>query len=157
MAHSNSKSKRVCAHDECKLNENNNIRMWQLAYLGICFLALTCKFEEFGSLSIFLYVMPIIIDLFYLNMSKIIFLKLIKTILIVLNLFLLAVCLYIFIGGLAVNEDTFQFSHNVMFLKNLVIEKKYIVAMMFLDLSVPIIYYNAAPSKKTTRIIEANN
>lgn len=151
MAVKQKKSKK-CQYAECFLPKDNKIYWWQLAFMAIGILGFFLVKTDFSFLNIFLFLVPVTLDLVY-NDIKYGFLKIIRKIYIALNLFCVSVC---FIGFTMLNESGLKVTVDTLFFESVDISsiKSFLFLAIVINIMVPIILLIGRPCLKNLKVAE---
>lgn len=100
-----------------------------------------------------MFVAPILLDLAYTTFKGKIY-AVISVLFIALNACIAVFCFTGMIGFFVDSGDAFAINVNSMVWPGLVINKKYLLIPMIVDLFIPIMMHKACPSKKTKAMVE---
>ena len=146
------KQRKKCAYNYCMLPKNNN-RYWaQLVFyiIAFCFIALDA--HAFTFLSLFIYVIPIVLDLLFAEIKNG-FLTKLKYFFLVANIILALICI---VGqfGFFVDEGTnIKVVETSMILANTQIPKNLLLFLLLVDLVIPVIMVFGTPNQKSAQAI----
>lgn len=141
-----------CPYAECYLPDNNRKYWVQLVYLLVSILLLVKNPKECTFFSLLMFTAPILIDLASTELRGKLF-KAIQIVFLVINVALIAFCAA-GLGGLFLdNRKNFYIRSTAMLLPGQIIDKRFFLIPMFLDLLVPAVMFYACPSKKVKEII----
>ena len=143
-----------CAYSECMLPSNNARYFVQLCYLILSILFLFKSSNEFTFFSIFMYSVPVLIDLLFCTMQGKIFTT-IKYCFIVFNAVIILFCLLGLIGGLKDTGAEFQVVETSLILASLKIQKTKFIVPMLLELIVPCSLFFGSPNQRSMHIVES--
>ena len=142
-----------CEYGVCYLPDNNNRYWWQLVYLLISAAYLAADRSQFTFVSLFMFTVPIILDLISADFPIKIY-NCIKKVYLVLNVAIGIFCMLGMFGAIIDDGVTFAVSPESMLFSNVGIEKTAFLVPLLIDLFIPIMMRNASPSKNTKWIIE---
>lgn len=143
-----------CAYSECMLPSNNARYGAQLCYLILSILFLFKSSNEFTFFSIFMYSVPILIDLLFSIMPGKVF-TVIKYCFIVFNAAIIVFCLLGLIGVFIDTGAEFQVVETSLILASAKMKKNKFIIPMLLELIVPCSLFFGSPSQKSMHIVES--
>ena len=143
-----------CAYSECMLPLNNARYGVQFCYLLLSILFLFKSSNEFTFFSIFMYSVPILIDLLFSTMQGKIFTT-IKFCFIVFNAAIIVFCLLGLIGVFIDTGAEFQVVETSLILASSTIRKTTFIIPMLLELIVPFSLLLGSPNQKSMHIVES--
>lgn len=147
------KSSNRCIYDECKLPESNNRYWLQLGCLAISFFTMINNVQSFSFLALFMFIVPIAIDLHY---ADYIYkpLKFLRTSLFVINVILAFICALGLCGFLVDKGKSFEVVNSAIIFAGFTISKKSLTIPLLIDLLIPVSMVYGSPNKKIVRAIK---
>lgn len=147
------KNMRACVYDECKLPENNNRYWLQLICLVLSLFCMLINIKSFSFLSIFIYTVPITIDIFYAD-YQIKWLNVLRTLFLVLNITIVIFCAIGLFGFFVDDGSSISIVETSVVYAGWGFNKNKLVAPLVLDLLVPVSMIFGCPNKKTAHAIQ---
>lgn len=140
-----------CPYSECMLPDNNNYYKWQVIYIIVSAVYLAHDYSEFTFISVFLFMAPILFDLFFAKFNLKI-LKFLKVIFITLDVGIIFISFFGLIGVVEQENKIFHISSTSMIMPNFSVDKKFILFIVLLNILVPVMLYIGSPTKKTEEV-----
>lgn len=146
------KNPRKCAYNDCMLPKDNNRYWLQLLCLliSICFMAI--DFKAFTFLSMFMYTVPITLDLIYSKFEGR-FLSFIRILFLVVNVLIVVFCVVGQFGFFVDNGDTISVINTSMIFAEKTISKTSLLYLLLVDLLVPVMMVFGTPNQRTAEAI----
>lgn len=124
-----------------------------MAYLLVSGLYLIIDETEFTFFAILMFTAPILLDLTSTTLNGVAY-DAIRKVYIVMNAAIVVFCFTGMFGFFIDMGNSFSVKETSMFLSGMSIPKKWFLWPLGAELVIPIIMYNACPTKKTKKIIE---
>ena len=147
------KGGRRCPYKECYLPDNNAKYWIQMAYLLVSGLYLVMDEKAFTFFSILMFTAPILLDLASTTLNGRAYNFIYKAY-IFMNAAIAVFCLSGMFGFFVDAGGSFSVKEGSMILEGVNIPKKWFLWPLVAELFIPIMMYNACPTKKTREIIE---
>lgn len=136
-----------CPYEQCYLPENNNRFLVQLIYLIVSLCVLIQAPEQFNFFSLFLYLVPILMDLICSPVTGKI-LRSVRRLFIGCDAVLLT---FVLLGMLQIIEDTgpdFCVVGSALVFSGLTVSKRSLCWVLMFNLMIPVMYWVGSPSKR---------
>lgn len=148
-----SKSARKCAYNKCRLPKDNNKYWLQLFCLvvSICFMAIDVK--AFTFLSVFMYTVPITLDLVYSEFDGHL-LRTIRLIYLVANAVIVLFCIIGQFGFFIDGGDVITVIETSMIFAEQTIKKTTLLYLLIADLLVPVMMVFGTPNQRSAEAIQ---
>lgn len=149
----NGKSKLRCPYNECKLPKDNNRYCVQFCILIISLSMMLINTNSFNFLAIFMFTVPIVLDLFYTDVNgKII--RFLRTIFLIYNIAISLFCLLGQFGFLIDQGDCFSVVESAVVFSGITIKKSSLVFPLSVDLMFPIVMFFGCPNRTSGAAIK---
>lgn len=147
-----SKNARKCAYNKCMLPKDNNKYWIQLLCLGvsICFMAIDVS--AFTFLSVFMYVVPITLDLVYSEFENRL-LTVVRVAFLAANAIVVVFCIVGQFGFLVDGGDVISVIDTSMIFAQKTINKTSLLYFLIADLMVPVIMVFGTPNQRSAEAI----
>lgn len=137
--------KGVCEHNGCKLPKNNYRYLWQFVYTFVGLTILLLREEDFTFFQIFLFTVPILIDIAYSTLeSKI--MNAVRIVFCIGNAIILVLCMLGLVGAIVDTGSSFAINLEVLNFK-FELPKTTMAVIMGPNLAVPLIYFGCSPCR----------
>lgn len=140
-----------CVYEKCGLPKNNNKYAWQVAYLFVSLAYLLKDSRQFNFFSLFLFVMPVLMDLLFGPFEGR-FLRAVRKIAITINMVLILVCILGLFSIIVDSGESFEIVSTAMIFANFSIKKSAMIGPLVADLVVPFMYFKGAPNQQTMKV-----
>lgn len=139
---------RFCYYDRCWLPKDNSKYLWQVGLLAISFIFLLQNITKFSFISIFLFILPVIVDIMTTELKSKAW-TVIRCIFGVANGIIVIFC-FLGFGNVIIDKgNCFALVSTYMFFSGLTVKKIDIAKVLAVDILVPFIFLISAPSRKT--------
>lgn len=142
----------TCPYNNCQLSENNINYIIQCIYLFIAYLVLIMNKNDFSPVNIFLFIIPIEIDMVFAPMNTK-YLKIVKYIIIAYVTILLLIPLLSMMGFLNDELSTFVVTDSAMLFSGLELDKSLYSMLLFPTIFVPFMLFIGTPNKNNTHTL----
>lgn len=146
---------RKCSYADCALPLNNKYYLWQIGFLLIGLLALIGKAEDFNTFTIFTFIFPITVDLFY-NEAAFIqnrYTHILYIVYLFLNLSILLIC-FLGFGNIVIDQSSrFEIAKSSMILPGASFSKMYLALLICADIVVPWMFYRGMPNQESMKLV----
>jgi len=134
-----------CFYSECFLPKNNHKYLAQMVYLLVAYGILITSKRQFTFVTITMYIMPIMIDLFYCQVAY----NIAKKFVILFTIYNVVLCIFCVCGFTKVIADEGDyFSIATMYYSGALVSKIHFSFLLLLDLLVPFVFWITCPNKK---------
>ena len=147
------KKERLCEYDTCYLPDNNNKYWLQFVYLLFSGLYLISDKTAFTFFALLMFTVPIILDLASSNFPVKLF-RVINNFYLTVNSVIICFCGLGMVGVFIDTGDCFCFSEKSLLMPGMGFEKTILLVPLTVNMLIPVLMYNASPSKKTRWIIK---
>lgn len=151
--------RKLCLYNKCNLPKNNKRFLWQILYLIISVFTIL-KPGQFSALTIFLFVFPILLDIYNFdiatnNKDQLDFF-IIKIVILIYKFFNISLLIISFLGLSNIfifnNNGDISFSKNMLIDFELVIPLNYTLFLLVADILFSLIMYFGAPCQAKAKL-----
>jgi hypothetical protein len=144
----NAVKQRICEYGDCMLNDNNRGYVFQLIYLLFVLFCMN-TLTEFGTTAVFMFVVPLAVDLWNAKLIKLAP-KILRIILCIINIAIVAGCVMVYLGKIKEGTGDYTYTNAVLNF-HFSINKTHVARVLLGEaLVIPGIMILGVPTKKTT-------